>query len=206
MKRGPRDVCPVCGTHTLVRDRTIKHPPMSNPFGAKRYRCQRCGGLFSTNEARYLTGTERIAEREREKCESDPGCLERKRKASRESHRRSSEQAKRDRAEEHRRAFAILAKNDYTPKERTKTMTEHQPVRSTDLSALQGIFFEELDNLMALGEHATEEEVQREIDRAKAVSEIGGRAIENANTVCNILRTRADLGGAKLSSVPKMLE
>lgn len=192
MKRGPRDVCPVCGTHTLVRDRTIKHPPMSNPFGAKRYRCQRCGGLFSANEARYLTDTERIEAKER--------------KASRASHRRSSEQAKRDRAEEHRRAFAILAKNDYTPEERTKTMTEHQPIRSTDLSALQGIFFEELDNLMALGEHATEEEVQREIDRAKAVSEIGGRAIENANTVCNILRTRADLGGAKLSSVPKMLE
>ena len=91
-------------------------------------------------------------------------------------------------------------------KERKREMTDHEPVRSTDLSALQGIFFEELDNLMALDVGATEEEINREIDRAKAVSEIGGRAIENANTACTIIRTRAELGGSKLAAVPKMLE
>lgn len=83
---------------------------------------------------------------------------------------------------------------------------EHKPMRSIDLSALQGIFFEELDNLMSLDMDASDEEVEREINRAKAVSDIGGRAIENANTVCGILRARADLGGSKLSAVPKMLE
>lgn len=39
---------------------------------------------------------------------------------------------------------------------------EHKPMRSIDLSALQGIFFEELDNLMSLDMDASDEEVECE--------------------------------------------
>lgn len=46
-------------------------------------------------------------------------------------------------------------------------MAGHETVRSTDLSALQGIFFEELDNLMALDINADDEAIEREINRAK---------------------------------------
>ena len=38
-------------------------------------------------------------------------------------------------------------------------MAGHETVRSTDLSALQGIFFEELDNLMALDINADDEAI-----------------------------------------------
>lgn len=85
-------------------------------------------------------------------------------------------------------------------------MAGHETVRSTDLSALQGIFFEELDNLMSLDINADDEAIEREINRAKAVSDVGARAIENANTAVGIIRARSEMTGAKLASVPAMLK
>lgn len=91
-------------------------------------------------------------------------------------------------------------------RERTRQMAGHETVRSTDLSALQGIFFEELDNLMALDINGDDEAIEREINRAKAVSDVGARAIENANTAVGIIRARSEIAGAKLASVPAMLK
>lgn len=91
-------------------------------------------------------------------------------------------------------------------RERTRQMAGHETVRSTDLSALQGIFFEELDNLMALDINGDDEAIEREINRAKAVSDVGARAIENANTAVGIIRARSEMAGAKLASVPAMLK
>lgn len=85
-------------------------------------------------------------------------------------------------------------------------MAGHETVRSTDLSALQGIFFEELDNLMALDINGDDEAIEREINRAKAVSDVGARAIENANIAVGIIRARSEIAGAKLASVPAMLK
>lgn len=85
-------------------------------------------------------------------------------------------------------------------------MAGHETVRSTDLSALQGIFFEELDNLMALDINGDDEVIEREINRAKAVSDVGARAIENVNTAVGIIRARSEMAGAKLASVPAMLK
>lgn len=85
-------------------------------------------------------------------------------------------------------------------------MAGHETVRSTDLSALQGIFFEELDNLMSLDISGDDEVIEREINRAKAVSDVGARAIENANTAVGIIRARSEMAGAKLASVPAMLK
>ena len=84
-------------------------------------------------------------------------------------------------------------------------MTEHTPVRSTDLSALQGILFEELDNLAQLDVEANDGRLEREVARAKAISDVSARAIENANTAVNIMRARADLAGSKLEKFPRML-
>lgn len=91
-------------------------------------------------------------------------------------------------------------------RERTIQMAGHETVRSTDLSALQGIFFEELDNLMSLDINGDDEAIEREINRAKAVSDVGARAIENANTAVGIIRARSEMAGAKLASVPAMLK
>ena len=103
-------------------------------------------------------------------------------------------------------AWEMLSRNSYKPRERTRQMTGHETVRSTDLSALQGIFFEELDNLMSLDINADDEAIEREINRAKAVSDVGARAIENANTAVGIIRARSEMAGAKLASVPAMLK
>lgn len=70
-------------------------------------------------------------------------------------------------------------------------MAGHETVRSTDLSALQGIFFEELDNLMALDINGDDEAIEREINRAKAVSDVGARAIENASFAPSASSARA---------------
>ena len=94
-------------------------------------------------------------------------------------------------------------------------MAGHETVRSTDLSALQGIFFEELDiydSLTPEQQEVVDEcgklavQYEREINRAKAVSDVGARAIENANTAVGIIRARSEMAGAKLASVPAMLK
>lgn len=117
---------------------------------------------------------------------------------------------KRKREDEKRKAMAeaweMLSRNSYKPRERTREMAGHETVRSTDLSALQGIFFEELDNLMSLDINGDDEAIEREINRAKAVSDVGARAIENANTAVDIIRARSEMVGAKLASVPAMLK
>ena len=82
-------------------------------------------------------------------------------------------------------------------------MAEHEPVRSTGLGALQGLIFEELDNLMAL-DLDDADKVAAEMERAKAVSDIAGVAIDNANTVCRVVQMQAESMGA-VKSVPKML-
>ena len=77
-------------------------------------------------------------------------------------------------------------------------MAGHETVRSTDLSALQGIFFEELDNLMALDINGDDEAIEREINRAKAVSDVGARAIENANTAVAMAKLNEAIVAAEL--------
>lgn len=136
------------------------------------------------------------------KLKSDPEVYERYLKANRlrSAHWR---QRKREEFEQIKQEVSgELAKE----RERTRQMAEHETVRSTDLSALQGIFFEELDNLMALDINADDEAIEREINRAKAVSDVGARAIENANTAVGIIRARSEMAGAKLASVPAMLK
>ena len=51
-----------------------------------------------------------------------------------------------------------------------------------------------------------DEAIEREINRAKAVSDVGARAIENANTAVVIIRARSEMASAKLASVPAMLK
>lgn len=149
--------------------------------------------------------TERMHQRHLErysKLKDNPEAYEEYLKASRQ---RSAQwrQRKREEFEQIKQEVSDeLAKE----RERTREMAGHETVRSTDLSALQGIFFEELDNLMALDINADDEAIEREINRAKAVSDVGARAIENASTAVGIIRARSEMAGAKLASVPAMLK
>lgn len=80
----------------------------------------------------------------------------------------------------------------------------HEPVRSCDLSALQGLMFEELDNLMGLDMAGDPDVIEREMGRAKAVSDIASVAIDNANTVLRVVQQQAMVTG-EAKRVPRML-
>lgn len=136
------------------------------------------------------------------KLKSDPAAYERYLKAN----RQRSAQWKQRKREEFEQIKQEVCEELAKERERTRQMAGHETVRSTDLSALQGIFFEELDNLMALDINGDDEAIEREINRAKAVSDVGARAIENANTAVGIIRARSEMAGAKLASVPAMLK
>lgn len=58
----------------------------------------------------------------------------------------------------------------------------------SNLLALNDRIFAELDRL----EQAEGEELEREIERAKAISSMCGRAIENANTILRAVQARED--------------
>lgn len=83
------------------------------------------------------------------------------------------------------------------------SMSEHEPVRSTGLGTLQGLIFEELDNLMAL-DLSDADAIQAEMSRAKAVHDMASVAIDNANTVCRVVQMQAESLGA-VKEVPRML-
>lgn len=85
-------------------------------------------------------------------------------------------------------------------------MTDHKPIRSIDLNALQATLFEEMDNLMSLDlDSMDRERVELEMTRANAVAGIAGVAIQNANTVVRIVSKQADTLGSA-SKVPRMIQ
>lgn len=85
-------------------------------------------------------------------------------------------------------------------------MTDHKPIRSIDLNALQATLFEEMDNLMSLDLDAMDRErVELEMNRAQAVSGIAGVAIQNANTVVRIVSKQAETMGMN-AKVPRMIQ
>ena len=50
------------------------------------------------------------------------------------------------------------------------------------------------------------DELKEEILRAKAVTDIAGEIIDNANTVLNVMKFQAETLGRSSISIPKMLE
>lgn len=79
----------------------------------------------------------------------------------------------------------------------------HRPTRSTDLGALQGLMFEELDNLMSLDMTGDPDRIAAEMRRAEAVSAIASTAIGNANTVLRVVQQQIASGVDK--KLPRMI-
>lgn len=124
----------------------------------------------------------------------------------REWDRRCREKKKRERGLALERAFDALSRNGYEMKERKMdTSNEHQPTRSTDLGALQGLMFEELDNLMSLDLTQDDSDtIELEMKRAEAVSNIAGVAIDNANTVLRVVQQQSLAMGTD-KKLPRMI-
>lgn len=79
----------------------------------------------------------------------------------------------------------------------------HRPTRSTDLGALQGLMFEELDNLMSLDMTGDPDRISAEMRRAEAVSAIASTAIDNANTVLRVVQQQIASGVDR--KLPRMI-
>ena len=80
----------------------------------------------------------------------------------------------------------------------------HRPTRGTDLGALQGLMFEELDNLMQLDLSGDPDVVAAEMRRAEAVSTIASTAIDNANTVLRVVQQQQIASGTD-KKLPRMI-
>ena len=72
------------------------------------------------------------------------------------------------------------------------------------LGDLNNHLFAQLERLG--NEELEGDKLKEEILRAKAVTDIAGEIIDNANTVLNVMKFQAETLGRSSSSIPKMLE
>ena len=72
------------------------------------------------------------------------------------------------------------------------------------LGDLNNHLFAQLERLGS--EELEGDELKEEILRAKAVTDIAGEIIDNANTVLNVMKFQAETLGRSSISVPKILE
>ena len=72
------------------------------------------------------------------------------------------------------------------------------------LGDLNNHLFAQLERLGS--EELEGDELKEEILRAKAVTDIAGEIIDNANTVLNVMKFQAETLGRSSISIPKMLE
>lgn len=79
---------------------------------------------------------------------------------------------------------------------------EQMPDKKTDLGRLNEVLFEELERLGSI-DIADEKAVQREIVRSKAIEGIAKTTVDNARTILEATRLRAEYG--RTTTMPKML-
>ena len=72
------------------------------------------------------------------------------------------------------------------------------------LGDLNNHLFAQLERLGS--EELEGDKLKEEILRAKAVTDIAGEIIDNANTVLNVMKFQAETLGRSSISIPKMLE
>ena len=82
------------------------------------------------------------------------------------------------------------------------TSDESKGAGKANLGSLNDILFAEMRQLMSM-DMADEAAVERELDRAKAVSDLAGVTIDNANTVLKAVQVQDGLMNRR--AMPKML-
>ena len=75
-----------------------------------------------------------------------------------------------------------------------------------NLSALNDYLFEEIENIQNLEEDATNEEVERTLRKAGAISKIAAQIISNGNLVLRAKELEVTMNGRESTPFPKMLE
>lgn len=77
------------------------------------------------------------------------------------------------------------------------------PDKQNDLKKLNNVLFDELERLSAV-DVGNEDAVRLEISRSKAIEGIAKTAVDNAKTIIEATRLRAEFG--RSAPMPKMLE
>ena len=75
-----------------------------------------------------------------------------------------------------------------------------------NLSALNDYLFEEIENIQNLEEEASNEEVERTLRKAGAISKIAAQIISNGNLVLRAKELEVTMNGRESTPFPKMLE
>ena len=75
-----------------------------------------------------------------------------------------------------------------------------------NLNALNDYLFEQIENIQDLSEDATNEEVEKTLRKASAISKIASQIISNGNLVLRAKELEVAMNGRNDTSFPKMLE
>ena len=75
-----------------------------------------------------------------------------------------------------------------------------------NLSALNDYLFEQIETIQDLSEDATNEEVEKTLRKAGAISKIASQIISNGNLVLRAKELEVAMNGRNDTSFPKMLE
>ena len=75
-----------------------------------------------------------------------------------------------------------------------------------NLSALNDYLFEQIETIQDLSEDATNEEVERTLRKASAISKIASQIISNGNLVLRAKELEVTMNGRSDTPFPKMLE
>ena len=75
-----------------------------------------------------------------------------------------------------------------------------------NLSALIDYLFEQIETIQDLSEDATNEEIEKTLRKAGAISKIASQIISNGNLVLRAKELEVAMNGRNDTSFPKMLE
>ena len=75
-----------------------------------------------------------------------------------------------------------------------------------NLSALNDYLFEQIEIIQDLSEDATNEEVEKTLRKAGAISKIAAQIISNGNLVLRAKELEVTMNGRESTPFPKMLE
>ena len=74
------------------------------------------------------------------------------------------------------------------------------------MNSLNNYLFEELENIQDLNEESSNEEIERVLRKAGAISKIAAQIISNGNLVLRAKELEVTMHGRKDTKFPKMLE
>ena len=75
-----------------------------------------------------------------------------------------------------------------------------------NLSALNDYLFEQIENIQDLTEESSNEEIEKTLRKASAVSKLAAQIISNGNLVLKAKELEVAMNGRKDTPFPKMLE